>query len=132
MFMRRSACREQVATAVHRQPIRKYLEGTCISTCPTTRPKEQGQAVAADEPATSGQRRRDGGCGPQSPFEAEVRWPYPTPKDVTSWSMTHSTEYSAVLRPSVLCSERHHGRIPTIGRVEMRISDGRVLCSVAS
>jgi sulfane dehydrogenase subunit SoxC len=65
--------------------------------------KEQGRAVAAD-----------GGYGSRSQFEAEVRWRYPTPNDITSWSMTPLDKMLGNLTPSGLHFERHHGGIPTI------------------
>ncbi len=65
--------------------------------------KEQGRAVAAD-----------GGYGSRSQFETEVRWRYPTPNDLTSWSMTPLDKMLGNLTPSGLHFERHHGGIPTI------------------
>jgi sulfane dehydrogenase subunit SoxC len=65
--------------------------------------KEQGRAVAAD-----------GGYGSRSQFEAELRWRYPTPNDLTSWSMTPLDKMLGNLTPSGLHFERHHGGIPTI------------------
>ena len=65
--------------------------------------KEQGRAVAAD-----------GGYGSRSQFETEVRWRFPTPNDITSWSMTPLDRMLGNLTPSGLHFERHHGGIPTI------------------
>jgi sulfane dehydrogenase subunit SoxC len=65
--------------------------------------KEQGRAVAAD-----------GGYGSRSQFETEVRWRYPTPNDITSWSMTPLDKMLGNLTASGLHFERHHGGIPTI------------------
>jgi sulfane dehydrogenase subunit SoxC len=65
--------------------------------------KEPGRAVAAD-----------GGYGSRSQFETEVRWRYPTPNDITSWSMTPLDKMLGNLTPSGLHFERHHAGIPTI------------------
>jgi sulfane dehydrogenase subunit SoxC len=65
--------------------------------------KEQGRAVAAD-----------GGYGSRSQFETELRWRFPTPNDLTSWSMTPLDKMLGNLTPSGLHFERHHGGIPTI------------------
>jgi sulfane dehydrogenase subunit SoxC len=65
--------------------------------------KEQGRAVAAD-----------GGYGSRSQFETELRVRYPTPNDLTSWSMTPLDKMLGNLTPSGLHFERHHGGIPTI------------------
>lgn len=54
------------------------------------------------------------GYGSRSQFETEVRWRYPTPNDVTSWSMTPLDKMLGNLTPSGLHFERHHGGIPTI------------------
>ena len=65
--------------------------------------KEPGRAVAAD-----------GGYGSRSQFESEVRWRYPTPNEITSWSMTPLDKMLGNLTASGLHFERHHGGIPTI------------------
>ncbi len=65
--------------------------------------KEPGRAVAAD-----------GGYGSRSQFEPEVRWRYPTPNEITSWSMTPLDKMLGNLTASGLHFERHHGGIPTI------------------
>lgn len=65
--------------------------------------KEQGRAVAAD-----------GGYGSRSQFETEVRMRFPTPNDITSWSLTPLDRMLGNLTPSGLHFERHHGGIPTI------------------
>src|SRR5690606_752480 len=70
---------------------------------PTDPTKELGRAVAAD-----------GGYGSRSQFETEVRWRYPTPNDMTSWSMTPLDKTLGNLTPSGLHFERHHAGIPTI------------------
>src|SRR5258708_33655920 len=65
--------------------------------------KEPGRAVAAD-----------GGYGSRSQFESEVRWRYPTPNEITSWSMTPLDKMLGNLTASGLHFERHHGGTPTI------------------
>lgn len=69
--------------------------------------KEQGRAVLAD-----------GGYGSRSQFESEVRVRYPTPNDITSWSLTPLAEGLGNITPSGLHFERHHGGIPTIDPVK--------------
>lgn len=73
--------------------------------------KEQGRAVAAD-----------GGYGSRSQFETEVRVRYPTPNDITSWSLTPLAKGIGNITPSGLHFERHHGGIPTIDPAKHTLS----------
>jgi sulfane dehydrogenase subunit SoxC len=56
----------------------------------------------------------DGGYGSRSEFETEVRWRYPTPTTISSWTMTPLDKSEGIVTPSGLHFERHHGGIPTI------------------
>jgi sulfane dehydrogenase subunit SoxC len=56
----------------------------------------------------------DGGYGSRSQFEAEVRWRFPTPTTISSWTMTPLDKSEGIVTPSGLHFERHHGGIPTI------------------
>jgi sulfane dehydrogenase subunit SoxC len=56
----------------------------------------------------------DGGYGSRSQFETEVRWRFPTPTTLSSWTMTPLDKSQGILTPSALHFERHHGGIPTI------------------
>ena len=56
----------------------------------------------------------DGGYGSRSQFETEVRWRYPTPTTLSSWTMTPLDTSEGIITPSGLHFERHHGGIPTI------------------
>jgi len=56
----------------------------------------------------------DGGYGSRSQFETEVRWRFPTPTTISSWTMTPLDKSQGILTPSGLHFERHHGGIPTI------------------
>jgi sulfane dehydrogenase subunit SoxC len=56
----------------------------------------------------------DGGYGSRSEFETEVRWRYPTPTTISSWTMTPLDKSHGIVTPSALHFERHHGGIPTI------------------
>jgi sulfane dehydrogenase subunit SoxC len=56
----------------------------------------------------------DGGYGARSQFETEVRWRYPTPTTISSWTMTPLDKSTGIITPSGLHFERHHGGIPTI------------------
>src|SRR5262249_4055239 len=71
---------------------------------PTSDPtKVPGRAIA-----------EDGGYGSRSQFETEVRWRYPTPTTLSSWTMTPLDTSEGIITPSGLHFERHHGGIPTI------------------
>ena len=56
----------------------------------------------------------DGGYGSRSEFETEVRWRYPTPTTISSWTMTPLDKTEGIVTASGLHFERHHGGIPTI------------------
>jgi sulfane dehydrogenase subunit SoxC len=56
----------------------------------------------------------DGGYGSRSEFETEVRWRYPTPTTISSWTMTPLDKSEGIVTASGLHFERHHGGIPTI------------------
>src|SRR5215469_5495489 len=56
----------------------------------------------------------DGGYGSRSQFATEVRWRYPTPTTLSSWTMTPLDTSEGIITPSGLHFERHHGGIPTI------------------
>ena len=56
----------------------------------------------------------DGGYGSRSQFATEVRWRYPTPTTLSSWTMTPLDTSAGIITPSGLHFERHHGGIPTI------------------
>lgn len=57
---------------------------------------------------------RSGGYGTRSQFETEVRWHYPTPTELTSWTMTPLAAGMGIVTPSGLHFERHHAGTPTI------------------
>lgn len=82
---------------------RKAPPGAIHFDVPDDPTKELGRAVGAD-----------GGYGSRSQFESEVRWRYPTPNEITSWSMTPLDKMLGNLTASGLHFERHHGGIPTI------------------
>src|SRR5262252_6975873 len=56
----------------------------------------------------------DDGYGSRSQFATEVRWRYPTPTTLSSWTMTPLDTSEGIITPSGLHFERHHGGIPTI------------------
>src|SRR5262249_50510168 len=49
----------------------------------------------------------DGGYGSRSQFETEVRWRYPTPTTLSSWTMTPLDTSEGIITPSGLHFERH-------------------------
>ncbi|WP_214430063.1 hypothetical protein, partial [Escherichia coli] len=72
-------------------PKPKAPAGAFFFDVPEDSTKEQGRAVADD-----------GGYGSRSQFETEVRWRYPTPNDITSWSMTPLDKGLGNITPSGL------------------------------
>jgi sulfane dehydrogenase subunit SoxC len=77
--------------------------GSAYFPVPPDPTKEPGRPVAGD-----------GGYGLRSQFESEVRVRYPTPNDLTSWSLTPLDKMVGNLTASGLHFERHHNGIPTI------------------
>ncbi|MGH9929517.1 MAG: sulfite dehydrogenase [Pyrinomonadaceae bacterium] len=63
----------------------------------------------------------DGGYGSRAQFETEVRWRFPTPTKLTSWTMTPLDKGLGVITPSGLHFERHHGGIAIIDPAKFSI-----------
>src|SRR5262249_47700393 len=96
----RAAERKAPAGAVWRDP-------------PSDPTKVPGTPTAEDGGAET-PPAEDGGYGSRSQFETEVRWRYPTPTTISSWTMTPLDRSEGIITPSGLHFERHHGGIPTI------------------